>query len=288
MSDRMSERVSLYEALTERRFLTILALFAAAVGLYAIYWIHEAGEVKLRWTGMVEDAKARGLTITSGPVETAGFPYRMELVIPDLLVRASSTAGDVVWRSDRLTVHTLPYRQTHLVVDSPGPQDFMVGQSHFMLATSDARASVVEEPGGVRRIAVDLKDPLVSDNAGPIGTAKRFQYHLAANADPDTNQVAVELASGRLVRPPIGPVDLSADSDIRRESAGGYDGTATLSIASDAAVVNFLQALIGSESDKVARQSGGRMTMSFRIHESKLFSGDKMILDFSAFAGHMP
>jgi hypothetical protein len=286
MSDGMTERVSLYEAFAERRFLTILGLIIAAVGLYAIYWSHEAGKVKLRWAEMVEDAKAKGLTIASGTVETAGFPYRMELVIHDLSVRASSKAGDVVWRTDQLNVHTLPYRHSHLILDSPGPQEFILGQSHFLLATSDARASLVEETGGARRIAVDLRDPLVSDVAGPIGEAKRFQYHLAENADSDANQVALEIISGRLVRPPLGPVDLSADSDIKRDSAAGYDGTATLSIASDAAAVNILQGLMGLESDKVVRQPGGPMTLSFRIHESKLFSGDRLILDFSGFAGH--
>src|SRR6185437_4427715 len=169
-----SSRFGLYAPIT-----LFLALAAWAIG----HWWILAKDLDRKLDAMNGHQAIPGVTVSWASKTISGFPFRVDMVFTDLLVRAEGPRGPLVWHSDRFAVHALTYGRTQDIFEAAGPQtlawtDADAARHQLSFLPGSLRASVIADKQGISRFDLDMLDASGKDSDGAPFTAARTQLHM--------------------------------------------------------------------------------------------------------------
>lgn len=186
-----------------------LALFLALPVWAMSHWWILAKDLDKKLTAMNGHQAVPGVTVSWASKTIAGFPFRVDVVFTDLLVRAEGPRGPLVWHSDRFALHALTYGRTQDIFEAAGPQtlawtdaDNVRHQLSFLPAS--LRASVIADGRGVSRFDLDMLDASGKDgNAAPF-TAARTQLHMRRDPKADALDLMLSATEVKSAGTPFG------------------------------------------------------------------------------------
>lgn len=160
-----------------------LALFLGLAAWAMGHWWILAQDLDKKLTAMNGRQAIPGVTISWARQTISGFPFRVDVMFTDLLVRAEGPRGPLTWHSDRFALHALAYGRTQDIFEAAGPQiliwtdaDGMRHQLSFLPAS--LRASVIADDRGVSRFDLDMLDAGGKDTDRAGFTVARAQLHM--------------------------------------------------------------------------------------------------------------
>lgn len=167
-----------------------LALFLAlAVAAMANWWML-AKDLDHRLTAMNGHQAVPGVTVSWKSKTIAGFPFRLDVMLDGLRVRAGAPRGPVTWSSERFALHSLAYGRTQDIFEAAGQQsltwtdaDNLGHKIAFLPAT--LRASTISSAKGVSRFDLDILNAGGKTVDGATFTIARAQLHLRHDPKSD-------------------------------------------------------------------------------------------------------
>jgi hypothetical protein len=175
-----------------------LVLFLAITIWVMSHWWILAKDLDRKLTAMNGHQAIPGVTVSWASKTISGFPFRVDVVFTDLLVRAATQRGPLIWHSDRFALHALTYGRTQDIFEAAGPQtlawtdaDNIQHQLSFLPAS--LRASTISGANGLARFDLDMMDAGGKDTTGATFTAARVQFHM--RHDPKTDALDLMLSA---------------------------------------------------------------------------------------------
>lgn len=189
---------------------------AVLAGVYVAAWFATAKTVREGARTWLAQQQTGGLTITTGEWQTTGFPGRIVITVPEVMVLSPVTAGDWVWRSPRILLTTSAFSVHHLTVDAAGTHTLGHGAAPglpLIFAADEARAVIALAWGGrLRHTTLSASQLTVreSQDAAPLlrigsgsADARVFDKTEAPATSPSLPPTArVELDARDVTLPP--------------------------------------------------------------------------------------
>ena len=167
-----------------------LALFLGLAVWAMTHWWLVAKDMDQKLTAMNGHQAVPGVRVSWEKQTISGFPFRLDVVLENLSVRAEVPRGPVVWHSDRFALHALTYGRTQDVLEAAGQQTLAWtdadGVQHsltFLPAT--LHASVIEDARGLSRFDLDMLDAGGKAAEGTEFTVGRAQFHVRRDPKED-------------------------------------------------------------------------------------------------------
>jgi hypothetical protein len=184
-----------------------LALFLTLAAVAMSHWWVLAGQLDNKLKAMNGHQAIPGVTLSWASQTISGFPFRMDVVFSDVLVRAEAPRGPLVWHTGHLASHALSYGRPQYIFEAAGPQnlawsdaDGVRHQLNFLPAS--LRASSISGAEGLVRFDLDMLDAGGEDGDGASFTAGRVQLHM--RRDPKTDALDLMLSATE-VKAPVTP-----------------------------------------------------------------------------------
>ncbi len=178
-----------------------LALFLTLAAVAMSHWWVLAGQLDNKLKAMNGHQAIPGVTLSWTSQTISGFPFRMDVVFSDVLVRAEAPRGPLVWHTDHLASHALSYGRPQYIFEAAGPQtlawsdaDGARHQLNFLPAS--LRASSIADRKGLTRFDLDMVGASGKDSDGAAFTVGRVQLHMRRDPKSDAldlMQSAVEV-----------------------------------------------------------------------------------------------
>ncbi len=140
----------------------VVAIFAA---LYSWLWFDAAARVERELAKWTEKQRRKGVDVTYDQVQISGYPFRLHVTLDN--PRIGTKGEDLAWEwsGDSLHAHALPYKLTHVIVESGGTQALTVTRKTALGSVIDqlegtaasARASLVWTEGLFNRLSADIQ-----------------------------------------------------------------------------------------------------------------------------------
>lgn len=183
-----------------------LALFLALAAWAMIHWWILATAVDQRLKAMNGHQAIPGVTVSWGSQTISGFPFRMDVVFTNVLVRAEAPRGPLVWHTDRLASHALSYGQPHYIFEAAGPQSLAWSDAdgvrhHLSFVPGSLRASSIADGKGLLRFDLDMLDAGGKDGDGTPFTAGRTQFHMRRDPKSDALDLMMSAVEVRAATP---------------------------------------------------------------------------------------
>jgi hypothetical protein len=184
-----------------------LTLFLGLAAWAMSHWWILAKEIDKKLIAMNGHQAIPGVTLSWANQTISGFPFRVDVTLTGLLVRAEGPRGPLIWHSDRFALHALTFGRIQDVFEAAGPQtlawtdaDNQRHQLSFLPAS--LRASTIANDKGLTRFDLDLLGAGGKDTDGAAFTIARAQLHM--RRDPGTD--ALDLTASALdVKDPATP-----------------------------------------------------------------------------------
>ncbi len=175
-----------------------LALFLAIAGWVMSHWWFLAKTLDKNLTAMNGHQAIPGITISWASQTISGFPFRVDVVFSDLLVRAEGPRGPLIWHSDRFALHALTYGRTQDIFEAAGPQtlawiDADNARHQLSFLPASLRASVIAGEKGISRFDLDMMNAGGKDTDGVDFTVARAQLHM--RRDPKLDALDLMLSA---------------------------------------------------------------------------------------------
>jgi hypothetical protein len=185
-----------------------VGLLALIIVLYAVFWRVQADMLSARLDSANGGEILPGIVFAFAEKSIGGFPFRLDAVLEGVTFTDRRPEGQTSWRTERMAVHTLAYRNNLFVLEVAGLQSFELpgepGQpSRVTYVTPGiARASAIIADGRLARFDLDVRDLDAKDaRAAPeqnrTFTADRLQFHLLAGPE-DTIDIAFKVESATI------------------------------------------------------------------------------------------
>jgi len=192
---RYSSRFWLYAPLV---LLVVLAIWVTS------HWWILAGNLDRKLTTMNGRQAIPGVTVSWAGKTISGFPFRVDVVLTDLLVRAEAPRGPLIWHSDRFALHALTYGRTQDIFEAAGPQnlswtDADNARHQLSFLPASLRASAIAGENGLSRFDLDMMDAGGKDTNGMPFTLARAQFHM--RHDPKTDALDLVLSALEVKNP---------------------------------------------------------------------------------------
>lgn len=135
----------------------VLVLFAAL----SAYWYAVSTAVDRHLTALNGKEVAPGLTLHYDYKEIGGFPFRVDVILTGLTLKAETDHGPLIWQAQHFAVHSLDYGGLHLVFEAAGTQrltwqDTSGHRRSIAFTPVLFRASALGQKGVAERIDVEL------------------------------------------------------------------------------------------------------------------------------------
>lgn len=186
----------------------LVLLLALAIWVTSHWWIL-AKDLDRKLTTMNGHQTIPGITVSWASKTISGFPFRVDVVFTDLLVRAEGPRGPLTWHSDRFALHALTYGRTQDIFEAAGPQalawtdaDNIKHQLSFLPAT--LHASAIAGSTGVARFDLDMLDAGGKDGDGATFTIARAQLHMRHDPKTDALDLMLSALEVRAASTPFG------------------------------------------------------------------------------------
>lgn len=167
-----------------------LALFLGLARWVMGHWWVLAKAMDRKLTAINGRQAIPGVTVSWASKTISGFPFRVDVVFTDLLVKAEGPRGPITWHSDRFALHALTYGRAQDIFEAAGPQtlawtdaDNARHQLSFLPATLHASAIFGDQ--GLSRFDLDMMDAGGKDTDGAAFTAARVQFHMRHDPKAD-------------------------------------------------------------------------------------------------------
>ena len=201
-----------------------VGLLLLVIILYSVFWRVQADMLAARLDGANGGEIVPGVVFTFAEKTVGGFPFRLDAVLSGVSFVDRRPDGETAWRTERMAIHKMAYRNNLFVLEVAGLQSFALpgenGQPPRVtyITPALARASAINEDGKLARFDLDMRDVEAKDaraepDQGRTFSAARAQFHLLARAD-DTIDLALKIENAKIgagYRPKLGGELLMAD-----------------------------------------------------------------------------
>ena len=175
-----------------------LALFLAIAAWAMAHWWILAKDLDKNLAAMNGHQVIPGITVSWASQTLSGFPFRMDAVFTDILVRAEGPRGPLIWHSDRFALHALTYGRAQDIFEAAGPQilawtDADGARHQLSFLPGSLRASAIADGKGISRFDLDMLDASGKDSDGANFTAARAQLHM--RRDPKSDALDLMLSA---------------------------------------------------------------------------------------------
>ena len=201
-----------------------VGLLVLAIILYSVFWRVQADMLAARLDSANGGEIVPGIVFTFAEKSVGGFPFRLDAVLSGVSFVDRRPDGETAWRTERMAIHKLAYRNNLFVLEVAGLQSIALpgenGQPQRVTYVTPglARASALIQDGKLARFDLDMRDVEAKDaRAEPdqqrTFSASRAQFHLLARAD-DTIDLALKVENaniGQGYRPKLGGALVLAD-----------------------------------------------------------------------------
>jgi hypothetical protein len=185
-----------------------VGLLVLVLVLYAVFWRVQADMLAARLDSANGGEILPGIVFAFAEKSVGGFPFRLDAVLEGVTFTDRRPDGQTSWRTERMAVHKLAYRNNLYVLEVAGLQSFELpggpGQpSRVTYVTPGiARASAIIDDGRLARFDLDVRDLDAKDaRSAPeenrTFAAGRLQFHLLAGAE-DTIDLAFKVENARI------------------------------------------------------------------------------------------
>jgi len=164
-----------------RRWLGIGIPLIVIVGIggYWFYWTVLAGGLKQGFDRWIQERRAEGVEVSHGEVEVTGFPYRLELHIPQPSLSAPKLNDQPSWSADKLVLYFQTWERGHGIASVEGVQKigWTAGtvRRNANVASEKALASFrFTDRGQITRLDTDMRKVRITGSL-PLRQAERFQ-----------------------------------------------------------------------------------------------------------------
>ncbi|MCK6450696.1 MAG: DUF2125 domain-containing protein [Alphaproteobacteria bacterium] len=199
--------------------LAVLVLVGAPAG-YAVYWYAMSDRVRAGIERWAAERRAEGYTVQYQAIERAGFPFALELRMPDPQLARGSDA--LAWRADVLSASARPWDLQDITVEFPGRHAVTLpidGKPRPIRATLETGRLdlLLDGRGRWRALATNLSalDARFSDTGEPfrVGSARIVLQRSRAQTPTAVSLASDARIDGLMLPPeragPLGPnVDL--------------------------------------------------------------------------------
>jgi len=143
-----------------------------------------------------------GVRVAWSKQTIAGFPFRLDVVLENLSVRAEAPRGPVTWKSEHFALHALTYGRAQDVLEAAGQQslawtDADGAQHQLTFLPATLHASVIEDGRGISRFDLDMLDAGGKATGGAAFTIGRAQFHLRRDPKADALDVALSAVEAK-------------------------------------------------------------------------------------------
>ncbi len=249
------------DARLKRRWLYVPFVVAAfVIGGYALLWRAGAGEMKKAIALWAEDQRAAGLDVSYSDLKADGFPFflRVHVEKPEIIA-----PGQLHWRTDRLTLDTLPYDLTRLIFSVRSEQQLGLAEyGDWRINAETFRFSIANDKARDWAFSMNVDGATALRGTGPASASlNRLVFDLAPSPADKTTLVLSLAADGFAVED--------------AERSARLDSVETLMAATQ------MQALSHAS---LWRQAGGELKingLNARLDEAKLSVNGALSLDAS-------
>jgi hypothetical protein len=123
----------------------VACILLVAAG-YGLYWNFLAGQFRDGLERWAEVRRAEGYKVDYGPVEVAGFPFWLRVVMGQPVLSKSGEKQSWNWRGPALTISARPWRVTHTKAQAPG--------RHLVTVTTQARVRTLDINAGSLNVSL--------------------------------------------------------------------------------------------------------------------------------------
>ncbi len=198
--------------------LAVLVLVGAPAA-YSAYWYTMSDRIRTGIERWAAERRAEGYTVQYQAIERAGFPFSLELRMPDPQLARGSEA--FAWRADLLSASARPWNLQDITVDFPGRHALTLpidGKPRPIRASLEIGRLdlLLDGRGHWRALATNLAalDARFSDTGEPfrVGAARIVLQRTGAQT-PTAVSLAGDARIDRLVLPPerAGPLGPNVD-----------------------------------------------------------------------------
>ena len=175
-----------------------LALFLGLALWVMSHWWLAAKDMDQKLNALNGHQAIPGVRVSWSKQTIAGFPFRLDVVLENLSVRAEAPRGPVNWHSDRFALHALTYGRTQDVFEAAGKQslawtDADGAQHQLTFLPATLHASMIEDGRGMSRFDLDMLDAGGKGTDGAAFAIGRAQFHL--RRDPKADALDVMLST---------------------------------------------------------------------------------------------
>ena len=147
------------------RFIALGAAIVAAVAAYSAWWLNLAHGLPATIAAQVEAARAAGYEVEAAAPTVEGFPFRIVVRLPRLVLGAPGAKGSPRYEGEQISLVAQPWNLNHLIIRADGTEQLSwqatgeASRTSLMINANRAFASLVLRDGGVERLALDLTEP---------------------------------------------------------------------------------------------------------------------------------
>ncbi len=150
--------------------------------LWAGYWFIGSRAVETGAVDWFATQNANGAVADYGTLNVAGFPNRFDLTLTD--VEIGNPVTGVQWRAPVLQAFAMTWKPWHIIAILKGEQRVDLPDQSLVIATGDARASVVFQANtdlGLSRFSASATQAKVVSSQGWTVTADVAELHTRLN-----------------------------------------------------------------------------------------------------------
>ena len=171
-----------------------VGLLVLVVVLYSVFWRVQADMLAARLDSANGGEILPGVVFAFAGKSVGGFPFRLDAVLEGVTFTDRRPDGETSWRTERMAVHKLTYRNNLYVLEVAGLQSFELpgepGQPSRVtyITPAIARASAILDGERLTRFDLDIRDLEAKDaRAAPEANrtfqAGRLQFHMLGRSD---------------------------------------------------------------------------------------------------------
>ena len=203
-----------------------LAMFFAIAAWAATDWVFHARDLDATLKASNGRQAIPGVSVSWASQTISGFPFRYDVTLNGLQVRAEAPRGPLIWRSDNFAAHALAVGRDQSVFEAAGEQalswtDADGGRHTLSFLPGSLRASAIFDGKGLARFDLDLLNAAGKDSTGAVFTAGRAQFHMRRNPKSDALDLALNATEIKDPATPFGDhvESLTLYSQINQASA---------------------------------------------------------------------
>lgn len=180
-----------------------VSLLVMLVVGYSFFWRAQAQALSQALDRANHGEIMPGVAFAFAERTLGGFPFRLDAVLSGVTFSHPTSAGEFAWRTERLALHALSYRNDRFIFEADGLQSFARPNGAarvpnvVFVKPAIARASAILRQGRLVRFDLDVwqavgKDATLGADPKRTFTASRAQLHLLARSD-HTIDVAMKI-----------------------------------------------------------------------------------------------